>query len=90
MDIALRRLAAADLRDPKAVHNAINIKRIVAALRKQRPGMVQTFEQYLLCHQVLPRTRSVRQNACQQTGRVAAAAATCARAASRLISWLVP
>ena len=54
VDIALRRLAAADMRDPRAVHNAINIKRIVTALRKQRPGMVQTFEQYLLCYQVRP------------------------------------
>ena len=52
VDIALKRLRDADLRDPKAVHTAINIKRIVTALRKQRPGMVQTFEQYLLCYQV--------------------------------------
>ena len=52
VDIALRRLAAADLRDPKAVHNAINIKRIVTALRRQRPGMVQTYDQYLLGYQV--------------------------------------
>ena len=52
MDVALRRLRCADLRNPKEVKAAVSIKRIVAALRRQRPGMVQTFDQYLLCYQV--------------------------------------
>ena len=52
VDVALRRLRCADLRNPKEVKAAVSIKRIVAALRRQRPGMVQTFDQYLLCYQV--------------------------------------
>ena len=52
VDIALRRLRCADLRNPQEVKAAVSIKRIVAALRRQRPGMVQTFDQYLLCYQV--------------------------------------
>ena len=56
MAIALHRLRAVDPRDGLAARNAINVKRIVTALRKQRGGMVQTYEQYLLCYQVLPVT----------------------------------
>ena len=41
-----------DPNDVPGAHNAVNIKRIVLALRKQRPGMVQTVDQYLFCYLV--------------------------------------
>lgn len=50
--VAIKRLRAVDPRDGAAARQAVNVKRIVGALRRQRAGMVQTYEQYLLCYQV--------------------------------------
>ena len=50
--IALKRLRAADAADAAAAQKAVNVKRIVGHLRRQRPGMVQNYEQYLFCYQV--------------------------------------
>ena len=41
-----------DLKDATAAERAVDIKRVVSSLRKQRAGMVQTPGQYLFCHQV--------------------------------------
>lgn len=43
-----------DLKDAAAAERAVDIKRVVSNLRKQRAGMVQTPGQYLFCHQVVP------------------------------------
>lgn len=51
--VAIKRLRAVDPRDGAAARQAVNVKRIVGALRRQRAGMVQTYEQYLLCYQAI-------------------------------------
>ncbi|KAK9800312.1 hypothetical protein WJX73_000371 [Symbiochloris irregularis] len=51
--IAMLRLRAVEPRDGLACRQAVSVKRIVAALRKQRAGMVQTFEQYRFCYQCI-------------------------------------
>lgn len=57
IDIVLRRLWAmaegSDPPSPAAVKLATDLPSVVAALRKQRKGMVQTAEQYLFCYQAL-------------------------------------
>ncbi|KAK9803879.1 hypothetical protein WJX72_001449 [[Myrmecia] bisecta] len=53
IDIMLRRLRHLDPADMGGWHNAVNVKRIVLALRKQRMGMVQTVDQYIFCHQAI-------------------------------------
>ena len=54
VDIALRRLRAlAPDADTAAVAFAVAIPDIVAALRQQRRGMVQTPDQYLFCNQAM-------------------------------------
>ena len=48
MDIALARLQAGS---HKAAVSAAELKPVVAELRRQRAGMVQTAEQYCFCYQ---------------------------------------
>ena len=49
MDIALQRLRSPDY---SAAVSAAELKPVVAELRRQRCGMVQTPEQYHFCYQV--------------------------------------
>lgn len=51
VDIVLRRLQQMGCKDATEAERAVDIKRVVATLRKQRMGMVQTPGQYLFCHQ---------------------------------------
>ena len=53
MDITLRRLLGVASGDSAAAEKAVDVKRVVANLRKQRYGMVQNPSQYLFCHQVI-------------------------------------
>lgn len=54
MDIVLRRLhALAPAADAAAVALAVDIPGVVAALRQQRAGMVQTPDQYLFCNMAI-------------------------------------
>ena len=50
VDMMLRRLRGLDPKDVNGGRQAVNIKRIVAALRKERAGMVQSLAQYLFCY----------------------------------------
>lgn len=50
VDMVLRRLRGLDPKDVAGARQAVNIKRIVAALRKERAGMVQSLPQYLFCY----------------------------------------
>ena len=52
VDITLHRLLSLDQADQHAAERAVDVKRVVSSLRKQRYGMVQTPQQYLFCHQV--------------------------------------
>lgn len=54
IDVILRRLQQLDAKDSTAAERAVDVKRVVTNLRKQRVGMVQTPGQYLFCHQVTP------------------------------------
>ena len=49
VDIALQRLRCGDY---SAAVSAAELKPLVAELRRQRAGMVQTPEQYAFCYQV--------------------------------------
>lgn len=51
IDIVLRRLRALPAEAGQAAAaQAVDIPHIVASLRRQRLGMVQTHEQFLFCH----------------------------------------
>ena len=52
VDITLQRLLTLDQADQYAAEKAVDVKRVVTSLRKQRYGMVQNPQQYLFCHQV--------------------------------------
>jgi len=52
VDITLRKLLGVDPSDVVAAEKAVDVKRVVTTLRKQRYGMVQNPSQYLFCHQV--------------------------------------
>jgi hypothetical protein len=52
VDITLRKLLGVDQSDSAAAEKAVDVKKVVATLRKQRYGMVQNPSQYLFCHQV--------------------------------------
>ncbi|KAK9836209.1 hypothetical protein WJX84_005936 [Apatococcus fuscideae] len=53
VDMMLRRLRGLDPKDVNGGRQAVNIKRIVAALRKERAGMVQSLAQYLFCYRAI-------------------------------------
>lgn len=52
VDITLHRLLTLDQADQYAAEKAVDVKRVVTSLRKQRYGMVQNPQQYFFCHQV--------------------------------------
>lgn len=53
VDITLHRLLTLDQADQHAAEKAVDVKRVVMSLRKQRYGMVQNPQQYLFCHQAI-------------------------------------
>jgi len=53
VDITLRKLLGVDPSDVVAAEKAVDVKRVVTTLRKQRYGMVQNPSQYLFCHQAI-------------------------------------
>ena len=60
VDITLHRLLTLDQGDQYAAEKAVDVKRVVSNLRKQRYGMVQNPQQYLFCHQVIAALRFAR------------------------------
>ena len=61
VDIAIARLQAGSHR---VAASAAELKPIVAELRRQRVGMVQTPEQYSFCYQVRSRALCLRHSKC--------------------------
>lgn len=53
VDVALRRLYATQRGDAPPDPGAADISALVAHMRQQRPGMVQTAEQYYFCHRAV-------------------------------------
>ena len=78
VDIALQRLCS---RDYGVAVSAAELKPIIAELRRQRAGMVQTAEQYLFCYQARSRgcTPGSWRNAGAENIMIAASAAALCR-----------
>ncbi|KAL0030296.1 hypothetical protein WJX77_008043 [Trebouxia sp. C0004] len=53
IDVVMKRLRHLDAKDVKGAESAVSMKRLIAHLRKQRIGMVQTVQQYIFIYQAV-------------------------------------